>query len=62
MDAQDFAEDLLEVVVREFAQRAQRFSRTGTRLKLLTDALPFGLGLRAEHGQGRWGTVHVLFG
>jgi len=34
----------------QFALRAQRFSRTGTRLKLLPDALPFGLGLRAEHG------------
>ena len=50
VDAQNFAKNLLDVVARQLALRAQRFSRTGTRLKLLPDALPFGVGLRAEHG------------
>jgi len=51
-----------EHTIRKFALRAQSFSRTGTSLKLLPDALPFGVGLRAEHGQRRWGAFHVLLG
>jgi hypothetical protein len=50
VDAQQFTEHLLDVPVRQFAQRAQRFSRTRTHLKLLTDALTFRLGLRPKHG------------
>jgi len=49
VDAQYFSKYLLDVAVRQFALRAQCFSRTATRLKLLTDALPFGVGPRAQH-------------
>jgi hypothetical protein len=62
VDAQQFSEYLLDVAVRQFAKRAERFSRTRTHLKLLTDALPFGLGLRAEHGQRSRGTGHFFGG
>jgi hypothetical protein len=62
VDVQQFSENSLNVPVRELAQRAQRFSRTRTRFKLLPYALPFRFGLWAEHGQrSRW-SLHVFNG
>ena len=60
LHAQNFAENLPDMMVRQFADRVQRVSRTRAGFKLLPDFLPFRVGLRAEHGQGRRRLLHVL--
>jgi hypothetical protein len=48
--AQDFPEDLADVVVGQCAQRAQRFPRARTRFELFADTVSLVIGLRAEYG------------
>ena len=62
MDVQQSSENSLNVPIGELAQRAQSFSRTRTDFKLLPYALPFRFDLRAEHGQGSRGSLHVFNG
>src|SRR6267378_6018776 len=62
MNAQHLSKNLLDIPVRQLAERVQSFSRTGPGFKLLPDALPFRLSLRAEHGERRRGTCHVFVG
>ena len=50
VNAQNFAENLPDVSVRQFAECFQRFPRARASFKLLPDALAFSVGLWPEHG------------
>src|SRR5262249_38752363 len=62
MDAEDFAENLPNVGIRELTKGVDGFACADTRFELLADALPFVVGLRAEDGQGRERTLHGRYG
>jgi hypothetical protein len=58
VDAKNFAENLLNIVVRERAQGEHRLSRVHTRIELSLDTLSFVVSLRAENGQGSERALH----